>query len=70
VSNERLIEQLRYYRRFISKEGEAMETPDVTLAELLEGAANALEESHYAELEHNHLGCSVAKTGIYAEKST
>jgi hypothetical protein len=33
-------------------------------------AAAALEQEHYASLEHEHLGCHVAKTGIYAQSET
>lgn len=28
---------------------------------------NKLEEHRYADIEHEHLGCPVAKTGIYAK---
>lgn len=31
---------------------------------------DALEEHEYVALEHEHLGCSVAKTGIYAPSET
>lgn len=36
-------------------------------AYLLRTAARVLEAQHYADIEHEHLGCPVAKTGIYAE---
>ena len=32
-------------------------------------AADALEHQHYADIEHEHLGCPVAETGIYAPRS-
>lgn len=35
--------------------------------ELAEEAANWIEQLEYEALEHEHLGCSVAKTGIYAD---
>lgn len=38
----------------------------VTLAKSLE---RELEEKRYQDIEHDHLGCSVAKTGIYAPRS-
>lgn len=46
---------------------EAIDTV-ITLASQVEQLKQALEEFRYAELEHEHLGCSVAKTGIYAPK--
>lgn len=36
---------------------------------LLLEAADALEDHHYADLEHEHLGCHTVKTGIYAAPS-
>ena len=33
---------------------------------IVEWAINALEQARYERLEHEHLGCPVAKTGIYA----
>jgi hypothetical protein len=31
-------------------------------------AADELEHQHYADIEHEHLGCPVAETGIYAPR--
>jgi hypothetical protein len=39
-------------------------------AALLDKAAEALQANHYANIEHDTLGCHVAKTGIYAQSST
>ena len=37
---------------------------------IVEWAINALEGYRYRELEHQHLGCPVEKTGIYAEEAS
>ena len=29
---------------------------------------NIVQRDHYADIEHEHLGCPTAKTGIYADK--
>jgi hypothetical protein len=47
----------------------AAEPPVGHTDKLLLEAAEALEHEHYASIEHEHLGCHVAKNGIYAERT-
>jgi hypothetical protein len=55
-----LVERLR---KLLPPAGQEWAAVDYTIQE----AADALEGYHYADLEHEHLGCPLAKTGIYAE---
>lgn len=59
MNNEDLIRRLR-------EQAQAHGHVWVDVMRLLLEAAEALEEHHYADAEHEHLGCPMAKTGIYA----
>lgn len=58
-------------RKFATRieEWERPVTPDSVIPSTLRDIADTLDEQHYADAEHEHLGCSVVKTGIYAPKS-
>lgn len=57
-----LVERLRAMLPPTNQEWAAV---DYTIQE----AMQALEDQHYFDLEHEHLGCPVACTGIYARRS-
>jgi hypothetical protein len=64
-SRQELIARLRALSEIGSPRGLA-QGRTATWRTVCREAAAMMELDHYAEIEHEHLGCHVEKTGIYA----